>query len=49
MVVREGDGALIKQFICYDPALGERYSIGMGFLSLIETHTQGGQDHGIHD
>lgn len=49
IMIARGDGALIKQFICYDPALGERYSIGMGFLSLIETHTQGGQDHGIHD
>ena len=49
MMIASGDGALIKQFICYDPALGARYSIGMEYLSLIETHTLGGQEHGIHD
>lgn len=50
MMIARGDGTLIKQFIiCYDPALGARYSIGVEFLSLIETHTLGGHEHGIHD
>lgn len=47
--MRRGDGSLVNQFICYDSTSGDRYSIGTGFLRLIETHTQGGQEHGIHD